>query len=163
MTLNIIAAITNDRALGLSGGLLYPISADLKRFKELTMGSPIIMGRKTFESFPSGPLPGRRNIVVSRNPSYSPSEAEVYGSLDAALAAVEGCDRAFVIGGGELYRQAIPYADNLLLTVIDVERPDADTFFPEVLEGSWEKAHETGPMTDPRSGLSYRFICLSRR
>lgn len=164
MTLSIIAAVTRDLALGRDGDLLYPISADLRRFKELTMGHPIIMGRKTFESFPNGPLPGRRNIVVSRNPAYRPSGAEVYGSLDQAIhAAEDSADKAFVIGGGELYRQSIGRADNLLLTVIDVERPDADTFFPPISPEYWEKHDESAPMVDPRSGLSYRFVCLSRR
>lgn len=163
MTINIIAAVTRDLALGRGGDLLYPISADLKRFKALTMGYPVIMGRKTFESFPNGPLPGRRNIVVSRNQTYRPAGVEVYGSLDEAVNAVGHSEKAFIIGGGELYRQSIAYADNLLLTMIDVERPDADTFFPEILPAYWAKRDESEPMIDPRSGLSYRFVCLSRR
>lgn len=163
MKLNIIAAVTRDCAIGLDGKLLYPISDDLRRFKELTMGHPIIMGRKTFESFPKGPLPGRRNIVVTRDRAYSASGAEVCHSLDEALASVADVDIAFVIGGGQLYTDAIGRADNLLLTVIEVDRPDADTFFPDILPGYWEKIDESEPMTDPRSGLSFRFVCLSRR
>ncbi len=162
MTLCIIVAITRDRAIGVNGDLLYPISADLKRFKELTMGCPIIMGRKTFESFPKGPLPGRRNIVITRNPYYSPAGAEVYHSLDEAIAAVDGVEKAFVIGGGMLYAQALPLANELQLTVIDTERPDADTFFPEIPAGEWVKVEESDEQIDPRSGLSYRFVCLSR-
>ncbi len=162
MTLSIIVAITRDRAIGANGDLLYPISADLKRFKELTMGCPIIMGRKTFESFPKGPLPGRRNIVITRNPDYQPAGAEVYHSLDEAIAAVDGVEKAFVIGGGMLYAQALPLANELQLTVIDTERPDADTFFPEIPASEWTKVEESDARIDPRSGLSYRFVCLSR-
>lgn len=163
MTLNLIAAITRDLAIGLDGNLLYPVSEDLRRFRTLTMGHPIIMGRKTFESFPKGPLPGRRNIVVTRDPGYAAQGIEVCHSLAEALSLVADADAAFVIGGGQLYAEAITHADNLLLTVIEVDRPDADTFFPEIIPGCWEKTDETEPLTDPRSGLSYRFVCLSRR
>lgn len=163
MTLNLIAAVTRDLAIGLDGNLLYPISDDLRRFKELTMGHPIIMGRKTFESFPKGPLPGRRNIVVTRDPGYAACGVEVCHSLAEALSLVDKAEVAFVIGGGQLYSEAIDHADHLLLTVIEVDRPDADTFFPDIIPGYWEKTDETEPMTDPRSGLSYRFVCLSRR
>ncbi len=163
MTLNLIVAVTRDMAIGLDGNLLYPISADLRRFKELTMGHPIIMGRKTFESFPKGPLPGRRNIIVTRNRGYAAQGAEVCHSLDEALSSVAGDDVAFVIGGGQLYAEAIDNADNLLLTVIEVDRPDADTFFPEIDSRRWVKTDESELAIDPRSGLSYRFVCLSRR
>lgn len=163
MTLNIIAAVTRDMALGRGGDLLYHISADLKRFKELTMGHPVIMGRKTFESFPRGPLPGRRNIVVSRNPGYSHEGVEVYGTLGEAIAAVAHCERAFVIGGGQIYSQAISQADNIFLTIIEADRPDADTFFPAILDGHWTKRQESEPEIDPKSGVSYRYVWLSRR
>lgn len=163
MTLNLIAAVTRDLAIGLDGNLLYPVSEDLRRFKSLTMGHPIIMGRKTFESFPKGPLPGRRNIIVTRDRGYAAPGAEVCHSLDEALSAVADADVAFVIGGGQLYAEAIGHADNLLLTVIETDRPDADTFFPEINPDCWEKTDETEPAADPRSGLSYRFVCLSRR
>ncbi len=163
MTLNLIAAVTRDLAIGLDGNLLYPVSEDLRRFKSLTMGHPIIMGRKTFESFPKGPLPGRRNIIVTRDRGYAAPGAEVCHSLDEALSAVADADVAFVIGGGQLYAEAIGHADNLLLTVIEADRPDADTFFPEINPDCWAKTDETESATDPRSGLSYRFVCLSRR
>lgn len=127
---NLIAAVCANGAIGRGGDLLYHISEDLRRFKSLTMGCPIIMGRKTFESFPKGPLPGRRNIVISRNPLYSPAGAEVYDSPEAALAACADAEKVFIIGGGEIYRQFMPLADRLLLTEIDESPTDADTFFP---------------------------------
>lgn len=161
-TVTIIAAVTRDLAIGHNGDLLYHISDDLRHFKSLTMGHPIVMGRRTFESFPKGALPGRRNIVVSRTPLYSAPGAETVGSLEEALALAgtdaEGIDpgEVFVIGGGQIYRQALPLAHKLELTLIDAERPDADTRFPAV-------ELPTGPLetaTDPRSGVAYSFLTL---
>lgn len=128
----IIAAVCGNGAIGRNGDLLYHISADLRRFKALTMGFPIIMGRKTFESFPKGPLPGRRNIVISRNADYRPAGAEIYSTPDAALAACADSEKVFIIGGGEIYRLFIPLADRLELTEIDDDPADADTFFPPI-------------------------------
>jgi len=127
----IIAAVCGNGAIGRGGDLLYHIPADLKRFKALTMGCPIVMGRKTFESFPNGPLPGRRNIVISRNPGYRPAGVEVYPSAEAALGACGDAERIFIIGGGEIYRCFLPIADVIELTEIDAAPADADTFFPE--------------------------------
>ncbi|WP_303037705.1 dihydrofolate reductase, partial [uncultured Duncaniella sp.] len=98
--ITIIVAATRDMAIGNRGDLLYHISDDLKRFKSLTMGHPIIMGRKTFESFPKGALPGRRNIVVTRNISYTAPGIETASSVDDAVKMCEGAERAFIIGGG---------------------------------------------------------------
>ncbi len=154
--LTIIAAITRDGGLGKDGDMLYHISADLRRFKALTMGHPIIMGRKTFESFPGGPLPGRRNLVISRNPAYSHPGIETYPSLEEALRAAG--EDAYIIGGGEIYTQAMPLADRLEITEIDALSPDADTFFPAIDPERWRICEERGPFIDPRSGASYRFI-----
>lgn len=150
--INIIAAVCANRAIGRRGDLLYHISSDLRRFKELTMGYPIIMGRKTFESFPKGPLPGRRNIIISRNPGYAPAGAEVYPSPEAALAACTDAEKVFIIGGGEIYRQFIPLADVLLLTEINTTPDDADTFFPTV---NGFRLVDATPFTD--NTPSYRF------
>lgn len=126
----IIAAVCRNGAIGRGGDLLYHLSADLRRFKELTMGHPIIMGRKTFESFPKGALPGRRNIVITRTPDYEAPGAEVVGSPEEALRAVAGTERAYIIGGGEIYRQFISKATRLELTEINAAPEDADAFFP---------------------------------
>lgn len=152
----IIAAVCDNGAIGRGGDLLYRISADLKRFKALTMGHPIIMGRKTFESFPKGPLPGRRNIVISRNADYAPAGAEVYASPQAALAACANADEVFVIGGGEIYRAFMPLASRLLLTEIDAAPTDADTFFPEHNFVLTEASEALG------ENPSYRFCTYSR-
>ena len=129
--IKIIAAVCTNRAIGRGGDLLFHISDDLRRFKALTLGHPIIMGRKTFESFPKGPLPGRRNIGVSRRSDYAPAGAEVYPTPEQALAACADAGEVFIIGGGEIYRRFIESASELLLTEIDASPADADTFFPD--------------------------------
>ncbi len=161
----IIVAVARDGAIGRRGDLLFHISDDLRRFKRLTMGHPIVMGRKTFESFPKGPLPGRTNIVVTRSGDYDGRGATVAGSLDEALkaAAAEETGRIFILGGGEIYRQAFGIADALELTDIDAAVDDADTFFPAVNDVDWELTEVSEPMTDPRTGISYSFKTYARR
>ena len=148
----IIVAVARDGAIGRRGDLLFHISDDLRRFKRLTMGHPIVMGRKTFESFPKGPLPGRTNIVVTRS-----------GDEALKIAAAEETGRIFIIGGGEIYRQAFGIADALELTDIDASVTDADTFFPEIADADWQLIEETGPITDEKSGVSYSFRSYARR
>ena len=154
--INIIAAVCTNGAIGRRGELLFRISEDLKRFKALTMGCPIIMGRKTFESFPKGPLPGRRNIVISRRTDYAPEGAEVVNSPEEALKICQGCEEIFVIGGAEIYREFMPMADCLMLTEIDAAPSDADAFFPEF---NGKDVSEASPWseTSPR----YRFVNYS--
>lgn len=158
MTISIIAAIANDGAIGRKGDLLYHISADLKRFKTLTTGHTIIMGRKTFESFPNGPLPDRCNIVITRNDEYARKGITTARSLDEAIGYASEDDKLFIIGGGEIYRQAIHIADELLITEIDGRVEDADTFFPAISSAEWYKAECSDKLTDPRSGVQYRFV-----
>ena len=163
MTISIIAAVAAHGAIGRRGDLLYHISADLKRFKALTMGCPVIMGRKTFESFPKGPLPGRRNIIVTRNRGYFREGAETAPSLEDAISRCKDAEKVFIIGGGEIYRRAIEIADILEITEILAEVADADTFFPTVNPAEWETAETSEKMTDPRSGVEYRFLTLKRK
>lgn len=163
MTISIIAAVAAHGAIGRRGDLLYHISADLKRFKALTMGCPVIMGRKTFESFPKGPLPGRRNIIVTRNRGYFREGAETASSLEDAISRCQDAEKVFIIGGGEIYRRAIEIADILEITEIIAEVADADTFFPTVNPAEWETAETSEKMTDPRSGVEYRFLTLKRK
>lgn len=158
--ITIIAAITRNRALGKDGDMLYHISADLRRFKALTMGHPVIMGRKTFESFPKGPLPGRRNMVVTRSPEYSHPGIETFSSLEQALEAAEG--DSFVLGGGEIYSQAIAKAQRLEITLIDADAADADTFFPEIDPQEWALESESDRMVDPRSGVEFVYLTYQR-
>lgn len=163
MRLSIIVAVAADGAIGRRGDLLFHISDDLRRFKAITIGHPVIMGRKTFESFPNGPLPRRRNIVVTRNAAYSHDGAETAASLDEALLMTAGEDEVFIIGGGEIYREAMPMADRLLVTEIDARVADADTFFPPIPAAEWSVSDHSEPMTDPRSGVRYRFVTYNRQ
>lgn len=153
--ITIIAAITRDRALGRGGDMIYHISEDLKRFKAVTMGHPIIMGRRTFESFPKGPLPGRRNLVITRKDNYHNDGIEICRSLSDAIDSAVG--DAFVIGGGKVYSQAMPIADCLLITEIDAYTEDADTFFPEIDSSFWHLNHVGEWNTDARSGVRFRY------
>lgn len=132
----LIAAIgAHDRSLGKSNDLLWKIPADLDRFRALTRNHPVIMGRKTWESLPENrrPLPSRTNIVVTRQSDYAAPGATVANSLDSALAAAKdsaGSDEIFIIGGGQLFKESLPVADTLYLTLIDAQK-EADSFFPE--------------------------------
>ncbi len=129
----IIVAIDRRGAIGRGGDLLFYIKDDLRRFKALTMGNTLVMGRRNFESLPKGALPGRRNIVVSRNAAYTAPGIEVAPSLEAALAlAADGPGDTFVIGGGQIYAQALAKADVLELTVVDAEAEAPDTYFPAI-------------------------------
>lgn len=157
----VIASLTENNAIGKNGDLLYHISQDLRRFKALTMGYPVIMGRKTFESLPSGALPGRRNIVVTHNPDYCAKDIETAPSVDEAVRLCEGSEKCFIIGGESLYREAIGMADTLELTRIDASRADADTFFP-VIGPEWRTVEVSDAATDPCSGAVYRFVTLTR-
>ena len=137
--LSIIACISQtNRAIGYQNRLLYHIKSDLTRFRELTTGHTIIMGRKTYESLPNGALPHRRNIVVS-NSMKEMEGCEVYPNLDAALKAAEGkTEETFIIGGESIYRQSLHVARKLYLTVVDDTPQQADAFFPEINPEEWE-------------------------
>ncbi|MDE6266819.1 MAG: dihydrofolate reductase [Muribaculaceae bacterium] len=163
--LSIIVAVTANNAIGAGGDLLFHISDDLRRFKQLTLGHPVVMGRRTFESLPAGPLPGRLNIVISRNlPSPADASYMVARSLDEAVtlaSAAEGGNEIFIIGGGEIYRQALPLADKIYLTCIDTIADNADTFFPETDPSLWHIT-ESSETRETKSGIKFRFITLQK-
>jgi dihydrofolate reductase len=155
-TLALIAAVARNRGVGRGGKLVWHESEDQKHFRRVTMGCPVIMGRKTWESLPERfrPLPGRRNLVVTRNAAWRAVGAERAGSLDAALALVADAAKVFVIGGAELYALALPMADELVLTEIDAEF-DADAFFPD-----WPRARFRQTSSEPHvstQGVGYHF------
>lgn len=128
MTISIIAAMGNNRVIGRSGALPWHIPEDLRRFRELTFGHTVIMGRRTFEAI-GRPLPGRKNVIVTRQPSYSQEGAVIACSLDEAVKLSGPAGEIFVCGGGEIYRQALPLCTKIFLTVVDLD-PEGDTFFP---------------------------------
>lgn len=159
---SMIAAIGRNRELGRDNDLLWKIPDDLKRFKELTRGHPIVMGRKTFESLPLRPLPQRANIVVTRDAAWQFSGVTRAGSVEEALGAAgerPGGEEIFIIGGGQIYEQALPFAHRLCLTLIDAEAPDADTFFP-----AYERlfTNQTPEEEREQDGLKYRWIDFAR-
>ena len=164
MKLALIAAVARNGSIGKDNQLLCRLPEDLQHLRRVTLGCPVIMGRKTWDSLPARfrPLPGRRNIVVTRNAHWQADGAEAATSLDAAIALVAAAPKAFVIGGGELYREAIHHADELVLT--EIERDFAgDTQFPEwdrreFLEASRER-HHAGPPND----FDYSFVTYQRR
>lgn len=129
MSISMIAAVGKNLELGKNNDLIWHFKEDMKFFKETTMGHTVIMGRKTFESLPKA-LPGRKNIVISSNPDYIANGAKTVTSINDALKFAEN-DDVFIIGGGRIYKEFLPYADNLYLTEINAECKDADTYFPE--------------------------------
>jgi len=155
---SIIAVISKQkRAMGIKNGLLWKIEGDLPRFKALTTGHPIIMGRKTYESI-GRPLPNRTNIVVTRNPEFKVDGVVRAESLEEALEiAKEEKEEIFVIGGGEIYKQALPFTDRLYLTIVNDE-PEADTFFPDYSEFKKEISREEHPEHSP----PFSYVILER-
>lgn len=151
--------MAKNRVIGRDGHLPWHISDDLKRFKQLTMGHHIVMGRKTWESL-GRLLPGRHHIIVSRSPGYAVSGAKVADSIDAAFAACGEDNEIFVIGGGEIYALALPMADRILLTEIDWNF-EGDAFFPALVPGEWQES-ERLRRKDPANGLAYSYLTLER-
>lgn len=133
----LIAAVARHGAIGRGNGLLFTDPADQRHFRAATLGHPVLMGRRTWQSLPARfrPLPGRRNLVLSRDAGFSAPGAEVLPDLATALARLQGEARVFVLGGADLYAQALPLADELLLTEVDRDYADADAFFP-----AWDRA-----------------------
>lgn len=157
-----MAAVARGGVIGRDDDLPWHVPEDARRFRALTMGHPVVMGRRTWDSLPDRfrPLPGRRNVVVTRNPTWEAAGAERAGSLDDAFALLEGAaPQVFVIGGGELYAEALPLADELLLTEIDLE-VDGDTFFPAFDRDAFrEVARERHTAAD---GTAFSFVTYRR-
>lgn len=148
-----------NRAIGLDGRMPWQIPAELQHFKRTTMGKTIVMGRKTWQAI-GRPLPGRQNIVISRNPGFIATGAEVAGSLETAIG-MSGCDEIMVIGGGQLYTLALPLAQRLILTLIEIE-PEADTWFPSWDNKNWQQTAEKHFPVDDHNELAYRIVELVR-
>jgi dihydrofolate reductase len=161
MKISLIVAMSSNRAIGLNNQMPWHLSADLKRFKKITMGHPILMGRKTFESI-ARPLPGRTNIIVSRNPAYRPEGCVVFDSVEAAIN--HGCqlaDEVFVIGGSTLYEATLPMADTLYITQIN-QTFDGDTFFPDFDRNHWAEVECEDVVDDPKVSFTYSFLKLQK-
>ena len=157
----IIVAIAKHNAIGVGGDLPWHLPADLRRFKQLTMGHSMIMGRKTYESI-GKLLPGRTTVIVTKQTDFSVPGATVVHSLEAAFQAVAGDDNPFIVGGGEIYRQALPHVDKIYLTQVDAEL-DADTFFPEIEWTEWELIETEKKVPDAKNSFPYVFEVYQKR
>ncbi|MCM1152112.1 MAG: dihydrofolate reductase [Muribaculum sp.] len=161
----IIAAVARDGAIGINGDLIWHLPGDLPRFKALTLDTTLVMGRKTWESLPFRPLKDRRNIIVTRNADYvprrkdgTPANAQTAPSLQSALTIArmeDGSATCMIIGGGEIYRQAMPYADTLYITYVDATCEEADTRFPEINPEEWQLVEEC-PGTESTPAYTFR-------
>lgn len=161
--LSIIVAQAENRAIGLNGDMPWHLSGDLKRFKSLTLGHPVVMGRRTWESLPKRPLVGRRNIVLSQSEDFTPEGAEVVHSINGLFTLLHDCDdEVFIIGGGRIYNMLLPWVNRLYVTWVHKEFPEADTFFPEIDLSDFTKIHETERMTDEKSGLDFSYAEYDR-
>ncbi|ARU32001.1 diacylglycerol kinase [Sulfuriferula sp. AH1] len=158
--ISLIAAMAKNRVIGIRNTLPWQLPADLQHFKKLTLGHPVIMGRKTFESI-GRPLPGRLNIIISRNGYKAPAECKVADSIAAAIALCAGHDEAFFIGGEQLYRQALPVADRLYLTEIDTEI-EGDAWFPEFDPHDWKETQRESHYDD-NNGFGYNFVIYQHK
>ena len=157
MVLSVIVAVGENNEIGCRNGLLWHLPADLKRFKELTTGHTVVMGRKTFESLPNGALPNRKNVVISRNPEFTPPNCLVFSSLEKAWIKLSGETEVFIIGGSQIYRQALSYASTLYFTQVHASFPEADAFFPEIDSTKWIKRSEETHPADEKNKFSFTF------
>jgi dihydrofolate reductase len=161
MKISLVVAMAANRVIGRDNGLPWHLPADLQHFRRITMGKPILMGRRTWESI-GRPLPGRTSIVVTRDSAYTAPGCLVVHSLDMALQAAAECgDEAMVIGGAELYRQVLPRADTLYLTQIHAG-VEGDTFFPELEASEWREVDRRDCEPDEKNPCRYSFIRLDR-
>lgn len=159
--LTIIAAAAENNALGKDNDLVWHLPDDFKRFKKLTTGHHIIMGRKTFESFPQ-PLPNRTHVVITRQQDYDNENCIVVHNLKDALAFASKDEQPFIIGGGEIYKQSLSYADKIELTRVYGEF-EADTYFPELDMNDWELVHEEFHEKDEKHNYAFSYLTYERK
>jgi dihydrofolate reductase len=160
MLISLIAAVANNGVIGVDNSLPWRLPADLQHFKSITMGKPIIMGRRTWESLP-GLLPGRRHIVITHNRDYRADGCELVHSVDEALEIAGDVPEVMIVGGGGLYQQTLPRADRLYLTRVDADLK-GDTYFPEIDRNEWLEVSRDSHPADERNQFAYSFIVLNR-
>lgn len=158
-----IVAMGRNRAIGKGGDLIWHLSADLKHFKQVTMGKTVVMGRKTYESLPGRrPLPGRRNVILSERMEQAPEGFELANSVEQVLCDYADCDEVMIMGGGSIYEQFLPLANCLYLTRLD-KSFEADTFFPIIDFEDWQLVDLLVVDDDPQVDFSYRFEQWERK
>jgi len=160
MRIALVVAMAENRVIGRNNQLPWHIPADLRHFKTLTMGKPIIMGRKTYESI-GRPLPGRDNIVITGDSRYQAEGCQVVHSIDQALEAAGDCEEAMIIGGADLYRQTLENAERLYLTLVKAE-PEGDAWFPQIEPQQWCEIERDAHKADESNEYDYDFVVLDR-
>jgi dihydrofolate reductase len=160
--ISIIVAVSEDWGIGKDNELLWHISEDMKRFKSLTLGNTVIMGKKTWESLPRRPLPGRKNVVLTDNPNETIINSVTAYSLDDALSKCEPGEEIFIIGGGSIYRQFMSIADRLFITHVHRKAP-ADIYFPEIDLSIWEITEKEEFNSDSDNGIPYTYTIYERK
>lgn len=160
LSVSLIAAMAKDRVIGMNNKMPWHLPADLMHFKKVTLGKPIIMGRKTFDSI-GRPLPGRENIVLTRNPRWSVSGVTTKPSLESALDYCEDESEVMIIGGANVYAQAIPFANRMYLTFIDLD-VSGDAYFPFWMSDQWTECFSESHDPCEKNPYAYRFVCLER-
>lgn len=161
MKISMIAAMTEDRVIGIKNTLPWKLPNDMKWFRQNTMGKPIIMGRKTFESFGAKALPGRTNIIITRDESYQASDSIVVHSIEEALKVAGNVDEIMIIGGASFYEQMLPKANRLYLTFVHAEL-DGDAWFPEINNSDWNKVEKIDHKKDDKNRYAHSFVILER-
>lgn len=160
MKISAIVAMSENRVIGRNNQLPWHLPADLRHFKKITLGHPIIMGRKTFTSI-GRPLPGRRNIVISRNTQFQAPGCEVFHSTDQALQALNHAQEIFIIGGAQLFQEFLPRINRLFLTIIHADIV-GDAFFPEIDYSKWQEVAREAHNADSENQYKYSFITLDK-
>jgi len=161
MKIAMIAAMANNRVIGLNNKMPWHLPDDLKFFKATTQGKTVIMGRKTFESIGAKPLPNRRNLVISHNPNYDAPGAEVFTGIESALEVCSKTDEVIMMGGGQLYQQMLPKAHKLYLTLVAAE-VEGDAFFPDWQRYDWTEVSRIHHASDEHHAFAFDFVTLVR-
>lgn len=156
-----IAAMADDRVIGINNSLPWKLPNDMKWFRQQTMGKPIVMGRKTFESFGAKPLPGRTNIIITRDQNYKADNCVVVHSIDEAIQAAGDVEEVMIIGGASFYEQMLPRADRLYITLVHC-KVDGDAWFPEWDESEWQKIERIDHDADEKNPHAHSFLILER-
>jgi dihydrofolate reductase len=159
--INIIVAVASNGAIGKDGNLLWHISEDLKYFKKTTLNSTVVMGRKTWEALPFKPLKNRRNIILTKNEDFTEKNAEIFHKIKEIIFLNKENENLFIIGGGAIYKEFLPYADKIYLTKVYKDF-DADTFFPTINEDDWKEVYKSERQKDEETQLEFQFFVLER-
>ncbi|PWE01014.1 dihydrofolate reductase [Marinilabilia rubra] len=163
MHISLIVATDKNNGIGINGDQPAFISEDLKRFKALTTGNTIVMGRKTYQALPKGALPNRRNIVLTRQKDFFAPGCDIISHIEEIKNICSADEKVFIIGGGEIYKLFFSEAREIYLTLIHYSFEGIDTWFPEISPDQWEIVKKEGPYTDPKNGLSYSYLNYNRK